>query len=104
MVPQCRIETASATIMKMESASGIQTGTVSATIVKTPPAPQIRMETVPMTAGRLSRVLRLRQMELMDAGTDGIIRPAAEMERPMDTDMVTDAGKSREQGPYVCLR
>ena len=90
--------------MKMESASGIQTGTVSATIVKTPPAPQTQMETVPMTAGRLSRVLRLRQMELMDAGTDGIIRPAAEMERPMDTEMATDAGKSREQEPYVCLR
>ena len=62
--------------MKMETAAEIRTGTASAII------------------GRLSPVRRMRHMDLASAATDGIIRPAAEMDPPMGTDMAMAAGKA----------
>lgn len=99
-----RTRTASAIIMKTVTAGEIQTETVSVTTMKMPSALQIRMETAPATTGKIFPVLRLRRMELMAAGTDGIIRPAAEMDPPMDTDMDMAADKSRRRLSCACLR
>lgn len=90
--------------MKTVTAGEIQTEPVSVTIMKMPSALQIRMETAPATTGRIFPVLRLRRMELMAAGTDGVIRPAAEMDPPMDTDMDMAADKSRRRLSCACLR
>lgn len=60
-------------------------------------AAEIRTETASVIIGRLSPVRRMRHMDLASAATDGIIRPAAEMDppmAPMGTDMAMAAGKA----------
>ena len=92
---EIRMGTASVITMKTASAAGIQTETASATIMKTVSALRIRMETASVITGRMSLIRQMRHMDLTSAGTDGIIRMAAEADLPMDMDMGMAADKSR---------
>lgn len=88
---------ASAITMKMESAREIRMGTVSVIAMKTASAAGTRTETASVITGRMSLIRRMRHMDLMSAGMDGIIRMAAETDLRMalmGTDMVMAAGKA----------
>lgn len=88
---------ASAITMKMESAREIRMGTVSVITMKTASAAGTRTETASVITGRMSLIRRMRHMDLMSAGMDGIIRMAAETDLRMTlmgTDMVMAAGKA----------
>ena len=83
--------------MKMESAREIRMGTVSVITMKTASAAGTRTETASVITGRMSLIRRMRHMDLMSAGMDGIIRMAAETDLRMalmGTDMVMAAGKA----------
>lgn len=88
---------ASAITMKMESAREIRMGTVSVITMKTASAAGTRTEMASVITGRMSLIRRMRHMDLMSAGMDGIIRMAAETDLRMalmGTDMVMAAGKA----------
>lgn len=92
---------ASAITMKMESAREIRMGTVSVITMKTASAAGTRTETASVITGRMSLIRRMRHMDLMSAGMDGIIRMAAETDLRMTlmgTDMVMAAGKAGKAG------